>query len=471
MWRISNLLLSSTVILLAGCSLVPEYKQPNMDIPAQWSTQTLTVNDAKTVSTLWWTEFQSPELNLLMQQALANNQTLAQAIAKINEARSTAQISGAALYPTLTLNGTANFVNRQKTSNNDAKSLFAQASYEVDFWGANRAANNASESLALASEYDADTAALTLTAAIADTYFQLLALKERLQLAQQIHSNAAHLLTLVQAQVQYGVTSPLTLEQQKNAVANFAANIPAIQLQISQNLHLLSVLTGQIPGNLVLPTASINQIPMIQVKPDLPSTLLLRRPDIQSAEAKLKAANFNIGAARAAFFPVLSLTGKYGYTNESIGSLFSVDPTKSLTASVLQPVFNAGALTGQLHYSKARLTELSAAYRQTVFTAFQDAEDALSASHHINLQAKHELDATLAARKAYSLAEEEYKVGTIDFLNVLTMQRTLYQSEDSYIQIHLQQLQAAVGVFRTLGGGFMLSDSTTQHVYGSATQE
>lgn len=469
--RVSHLLLSSIVILFAGCSLVPEYKQADMAIPAQWSAHEIALKDAKPISTQWWTEFKSPELNQLMAQALANNQTLAQAIAKINEARSTAQISGSALYPTLTLNGTANFVNRDRTNSNAAKSLFAQAAYEVDFWGANRAANNASESLALASEFDADTAALTLTASIADTYFQLLALKERLQLAQQIYSNAAHLLTLVEAQVQYGVTSPLTLEQQKNAVANFAANIPAIQLQISQNLHLLAVLTGQIPGKLVLPDASINQIPMISVKPDLPSALLLRRPDIQSAEAKLKAANFNVGAARAAFFPMLSLTGKYGYTNQSFNNLFSVDPTKTLTASILQPIFNAGALTGQLNYNKARVTELSAAYRQTVYVAFQEAEDALSAAYHIDTQAQHELDATLAARKAYSLAEEEYKVGTIDFLNVLTMQRTLYQSEDSYIQIHLQQLQAAVGVFRTLGGGFMMSDNTTQHLYPAQSQE
>lgn len=471
MFRVTTLTAVFWVACLSGCSLVPQYKQTHVDIPEQWPAHELALKEAKAVSTQWWSDFQSPELNQLMQLALANNQTLAQAIAKINEARSTAQISGSTLYPTLSLNGTANFSNKDKTGSNAAKSLFAQAAYEIDFWGANRAANSASEALAHASEFDADTAALTLTASIADTYFQLLALKERLQLATQIYSNASHLLTLVEAQVKYGVTSPLILEQQRNAVANFAANIPAIQLQIEQNLHLLSVLIGQTPGQLVLPDASINQIPMITVTPDLPSALLLRRPDIQSAEAKLKAANFNVGVARAAFFPSFSLTGKIGYTNNTIDNLFTVDPSKILTASLLQPIFNAGALTGQLNYNKARVTELSAAYRQTLFVAFQEVQDALSASYHIDTQAKHELEATVAARNAYRLAEEEYKVGTLDFLNVLTMQRTLYQSEDSYIQIHLQQLQAAVGLFRTLGGGFMTSDTTTQHLYSETILE
>lgn len=471
MFRFSTITTGLLIASLTGCSLVPHYQQPEIAMPTQWSTQSLQLHNATAVSTEWWHEFNSPELNQLMQQALSNNQTLAQAVAKINEARSTAQISGAALYPTVTLNGTAGFTNGSKTSSNATKSLFAQAAYEIDFWGAQRAASNADEALANASEFDADTAALTLTASIADTYFQLLSLKERLQLAEQIYSNADHLLTLVEAQVKYGVSSPLTLEQQRNAVANYAANIPAIQLQIDQNLHLLAVLIGQTPGQITLPNTDINQIPMVKIAPELPSTLLLRRPDIQSAEAKLKAANFNVGEARAAFFPSLSLTGKYGYSNTTFNQFFSVNPTALATASLLQPIFNAGALTGQLNYDKARVIELSAAYRQTVYTAFQEVEDALSAAYHIDTQSKHELDATVAARKAYSLAEAEYKVGTLDFLNVLTTQSTLYQAEDSYIQIHLQQLQAAVGLFRTLGGGFVTDDKTTQHLYSAHTQE
>jgi outer membrane protein TolC len=191
----------------------------------------------------------------------------------------------------------------------------------------------------------------------------------------------------------------------------------------------------------------------------LPSSLLEIRPDIRSKEATLQSANFSVGAARAAFFPNLLLTANGGLSSGSLTHFLS-SPFASIAASLAAPIFDGGALSGQLHTNRAAVAKGVADYRQTVVTALQDVEDALSAARQQQLVEVSDQAAADAAQKAATLAEAQYKFGTVDFLTVLDAQRTLYQAEDTLVQTRLLRLQASVGLFRAFGGGFGVTDSS-----------
>jgi NodT family efflux transporter outer membrane factor (OMF) lipoprotein len=456
-------------LLLAGCSLTPSYTRPDSGLAAQWMRgRDMPLDQAVPVQSGWWRGFDDPVLSSLVERSLRDSLTLAEAQARIEQARGTAEAAGAALYPTLSLNGAIDRThqngaggssgNSNSNIQSSGQSLFAQAGYEIDFWGKNRAANSSAQALTQATAFDGDTVALTLTASVADTYFQLLSLHERLALAQKIAADADRLLSLVQTQVAAGVATELQLELQRNSAATFAAAIPVLQQQSEQNAHLLAVLVGSTPESFTLPAAGVNAIRIPQVRPDLPASILQRRPDIRAAEARLMSANFDVGAARAAFFPSLSLTGSAGYSSNTLAHFFA-NPFTDIAASLLQPVFDGGQLQGRLKYDRARFTELAAAYRMTILVALQDVEDSLSTAQHQQELETSDRIAVNSARRAAFLAETQYRLGTADFLSVLTAQRTLFQGEDALLQVHLQRLQASVGLFRALGGGFGASDS------------
>lgn len=461
--------LAATAVLLGGCSLVPAYERPQVDLAPRWNSyQASPLGATVPVQSGWWRSFGDPALSALEDRALRDSPTLAQARARIEQARGTAQSAGAALYPTVSLNGTLDRVHNGSGttakvgsgSSSNTQSLFAQAGYELDFWGKNRAAGEAAQALAQASVYDADTVALTLTASVADTYFQLLSLRERLRLAQGIADDAQRLLALVQSQADLGVASSLQVEQQRSAAASFAAALPPLQQQLEQNSHLLAVLVGATPEQFALADGGVQAIAVPQPQAGLPASILQRRPDIRAAEARLQGANFDIGVARAAFYPSLALTANAGVTSAALGHLLSSNPILDIGAALAQTLFDGGQRQGQLTVSRGRATELAAAYRGTVLGALQEVEDGLSATvHQRELEAAAQ-DAASSAQRASTLAEAQYRLGSSDFLNVLTAQRTRAQAQDALLQARLGRLQAAVGLFRTLGGGFDVASDT-----------
>lgn len=460
--------LAASAILLGGCSLVPAYERPRVDLAPRWNSYQASPLEATVpVRSGWWRSFGDPALSALEDRALRDSPTLAQARARIDQARGTAQSAGAALYPTVSLNGTLDRVHNGSgttakvgSGSSNTQSLFAQAGYELDFWGRNRAAGDAAQALAQASVYDADTVALTLTASVADTYFQLLSLRERLRLAQGIADDAQRLLVLVQSQADLGVASGLQVAQQRSAAASFAAALPPLQQQLEQNSHLLAVLVGATPEQFALADGGVQAVGVPQPQAGLPASILQRRPDIRAAEARLQGANFDIGAARAAFYPNLTLTANAGVTSAALGHLLSSNPVLDIGAALAQTLFDGGQRQGQLTVSQGRATELAAAYRGTVLGALQEVEDGLSATvHQRELEAAAQ-DAASAAQRASTLAEAQYRLGSSDFLNVLTAQRTRAQAQDALLQARLGRLQAAVGLFRTLGGGFDAASDT-----------
>jgi NodT family efflux transporter outer membrane factor (OMF) lipoprotein len=438
------------IVALSACSQVPVYERPVVPALAVWSTGPSAAR--ADVGASWWREFRSAELTSLEIAALGENFDLQSAVARIQQARSTATIASATLFPSLDLSGT--LARSTGFSTNSTQDVLALASYEVDFWGKNRATADAAGSLVDAAASDADTVAITLAATVANTYFQILSLKERIDQASRIARDARRILSLVELQKSGGTAAELLVQQQRNAAATFAAAVPVLQLQLDQSEHLLAVLVGVPPGSLRVVARGLGGIMLPLPRGGLPSSLLERRPDIRSAEARLIAANFNIGAARAAFLPSLTLNGSAGL---SALTLSKTSPTTLITdaaAGVVQPIFDGGRLQGQLALDQARAAELAATYRQIALNSFQDVEDSLSAERRIRALAGSNLEAVTSARRAQALAEEQYKLGGSDYLTVLNTQRTLFQAEDSYLQVRLQRLQAAVSLFRSLGGGF-----------------
>jgi multidrug efflux system outer membrane protein len=450
------------VFFVAGCSLVPAYRRPATPVPAQWDTASATpLADTVPVETGWWRAYGDSALDALVDRCLAHNFSLAVAVATVDAARANAQRAGAFLYPALTLNGT---FQRGSTSNSSgssssksAQSLFAQASYEVDFWGLNRANADAAKMLARASEFDRDTVALTLTASVADTYFQIQSLRRRVALAQTVAGDAHRLLALVLAQQAAGVATELQVQQQRNAVATFDAAIPILQQQLNSNMHLLATLIGAAPEKFSTFEVRLDQIAIPEARPGLPAALLETRPDIRAQEARLKAANFSVGAARAAFFPNLVLTADGGFGSQSLSNFLS-NPVGAIGASLAAPLFEGGALAGQLNLSEAAVAQAVAGYRQTVVAAFQDVEDSLSASADERRAEAADADAADAAGKAALLARAQYAAGIVDFLTVLDTERVRYQAEDALVQTRLARLQASVSLFRAFGGGYGATD-------------
>lgn len=440
-------------LLLGGCSLVPEYHRPEPAMPSAWNTEA-PAGDAKAVGVHggWWRDFGSEELTALVDRSLTGNYSLQAAVARVDEARGSAEVAGAPLYPSVTLNVTGDAT--QPLASSKPAGLFLQASYELDFWGKNRALAHSAQELAQATDFDRETVALTLTASVTETYFQVLSLQDRVRLAQRIADSARRTLSLLEAQASEGVASDLQVQQQRNVVATFDAAVPALRQQLEQNVHRLAVLVGGIPEGFTLGGQSLEGLSIPRVQTELPATLLTRRPDIQSAEARLISAHFDVGAARAALYPNIALTAQGGVVSGALTHFFPAAPLLDIAGSLVQPLFEGGRLRGQLKVERARAVELAATYRQTVVSALQDVEDALTSVARLEELETIDVAAVDSARRASELADARYRLGATDFLTVLTTERTLYQAEDALLQVRLQRLEGAVGLFRALGGGF-----------------
>ncbi|MDB4955606.1 MAG: ttgC [Myxococcales bacterium] len=439
---------TSVAVLVGACSMVPAYERPSYPQPAVWSSPS---DGNVMVDSIWWRSFGSAELDALIKRSIADNFDLQGAYARIAQARATAEIAGAPLNPTIDASASADV--GAGPSNTAVQGVFVGAKYELDFWGKNRAAAHSAAALADASAFDAQTIKVTLEASVANTYFEVLSLQARLHLAQQIADAAKRVLSLVEAQTEAGIASDLEVQQQRNALATFEAVVPALEEQRERQIHLLAVLIGETPETFYIQGEDVMSVSIPQVRADLPATVLEHRPDLRAAEARLIAANFDIGRSRAAFFPSFTLTARGGAASTSLAHFFPPVALIDLVAGLVQPLFHGGALKGQLHYDRAHAVELAANYRQTVITALQDVEDALVSVQRLGELDKMNAVAVDSARGASMLARARFEGGSADFLTVLTTERTWYQAEDAILQVRLLRLQAAVGVFRALGGG------------------
>lgn len=448
------LTLLATAILLSGCSLAPTFEEPELQLPAHWGTP---VERGLPLTPDWWTLFGSSELNRLMQQARSGNLDLATAMSRVRQADIQARIAGAALLPSLNgnLGGTRSDIEGGSSSTRYSAGL--SASYELDVWGRNRDSRDSSALSARATAYERDSVALTVSASVATSYFKVLELRERLRLAEENLANAERVMAMVDAKVRLGAGTELDRVQQQTLVEQRRAALPALRQQVATAETALALLLGEAPQGIAarIEAASLHDLTLPDpVAAGLPSELLLRRPDLRRAETQLRAANANIGVARAALFPSISLSASASLQDAALSGLDSAGLATSFGASLLQPIFRGGALRGQVALSEERYAELVASYRQTILTALKDVEDALVTVREGQLQYASQRQVLANAERSFQLAEAQYRAGATDLLTVLNAQQTLFAARDTFLQNTSAQLQNQVALFKALGGGF-----------------
>jgi NodT family efflux transporter outer membrane factor (OMF) lipoprotein len=329
------------------------------------------------------------------------------------------------------------------------------ASYELDFWGKNRALRASGRAAAVASRYDQETVALTVISSVATTYFQALELRDRIQVAQQNLRNGEKILRGFVFEQSVGTATGLDVAQQATAVALLNAAIPPLEEQFRQTVYALAVLIGKTPESIDVTSGTLTELAAPAVVAGLPSQLLARRPDVASAEQQLIAANADITVARAELFPSIELTASGGYASSALSSL--VTPGSriyAVSAGLTQPIFHGGALRGELSYRKARYAELLTSYHKAVLTALANVESALVAVRQTADQQQRQRDAVTKAQRAYEFAQAQMSAGTVNILTVLNTENALFSAQDTLVQVEYSHLQALVDLFTALGGGW-----------------
>lgn len=451
------LLVGSLSLTLAAC--VGDYTGaglPASDTPPSWG-QEIPSDAAVWPPQTWWQNFGSSELNALIAAAQSSNLNLAAARYRVEQADAQARIAGSSLLPGISAGLRADESGDIHGPGLKTRSLGASvsASYELDFWGRNMADARAADASLRASRYDQETVALTTVSSVATSYFQVLALRDRLAYAKKNVENADRLLSLTELQLNAGLISPLQMAQQQNIIASQRAQLPAIAQQERQATASLAILLGRPSQGFVVTQQSLTGILAPTVAPGLTSELLARRPDVAKAEADLASADANVGAARAAFFPSISLTGTAGVASTALTGLLSgSNAAYSIGAALFQTIFDAGALAAREDFAMARREELLTAYRRAAITAFSDVDVALSAVSNLEEQERQQAKASAAAAESFRIAELQYRAGLVDYLNVLNAQQSLFQAQDQLAQVKGARLQAIVGLYRVLGGGW-----------------
>ena len=446
-----------------GCVLTQDIPDPALDIPGAYKYERLVGPDAPPTLD-WWRGFRSAELTDLMEVAQTVNLDIAAAVARFVQADAQARIAGAALLPTVSGGGSQTYL---RTSGSSASGLSIggrevvnysaslSASYQLDFWGQNRDALQAAEETAIANRFDRDVVAITTLTAVASAYFQVLASQDRIRTAEHDIASATRILEAIKQRFKAGTGTDLDVAQQEAVVANLRAAVPPLRQTLDQNVNALALLVSRPPESVRVSGGTLDQIGTPRVAPGLPSELLTQRPDIRRQEAQLASATANVGSARAQFFPSIQLTGQGGYQSSSLVSLFQPHATFfNVVGSLTQPIFDGAKILGNFEFTKARQDELLQIYRKTVVSAFTDVDNALYSIKQTTIKLRIQREVVVASRRAFQLAEQQLRAGTVDIVTVLNTELTLFQAEDVLWQAKLARLLAFVSLYQALGGGW-----------------
>lgn len=448
--------------MLAGCITVD---RPDLAIEIPGAYRSAPRTPAHAPPKLdWWRGFRSKELTDLIEEAHTANFDIAVAIARIVQADAASKIAGAPLLPNVDLRANAT---RTRTSQADggggggsgservSYTAALNASYELDFWGKNRAASEAAQENAIAARFDRDVVTVSTVVSVATAYFLVLSSQERLRIARENIASADRVLTLIKQRFEAGTASALEVAQQETLVASQRAAVPPLDQTLRQNAATLALLVGRAPALLKVRGGNLYRLGIPTVTPGLPSQLLIQRPDIRAAEAQLVSADANVVAARARFFPSITLTGRYGVTSAALKNLFSPQAIfYEIAADLVQPVFDGYRLEGELEQAKGRRLELLNAYRRTIVSAFADVERALIAVADTAERERLQRQVVESSRAAFNIAESRLREGTVDLITVLVTQQALFTAQDNQVQARLERLQAVLSLFQALGGGW-----------------
>jgi outer membrane protein, multidrug efflux system len=456
--------LLSAALLLSGCAVGPNYKRPTVAAPTTYrgavpdstpQTETISLGDQK-----WWDIFQDEQLRSLIRTALQQNYDLRIAASRILEAKAQLGITRADQFPTLSAGaGIADVRTAQSTFlpafETSTGQVNLSAAWDLDFWGKYRRATEAARANLLASEWARQEVVSTLVANVASAYFQLRALDLQLEISKSTLNSRQESLRLTQILANGGATSLLDVRQAEQLVFTASAEVPALQQQIEQQENFMSILLGHNPGDIPRGQTLTEQHQPPQVPPGLPSSLLERRPNIRQAEEQLVATNAEIGVARAAYFPDISLSGSGGFQSSALTNLFSGPAGAwSFGASLAQPIFTAGRLRSGVRLAEAQQQTAALFYQQSIQEAFRSVSDALIAYRKTREFRTQQYLLFQSAEDAARLSHMRYTGGATGYLEVLTNETNAFSAELGLVQARLNELLALVQLYEALGGGW-----------------
>jgi NodT family efflux transporter outer membrane factor (OMF) lipoprotein len=406
----------------------------------------------------WWAGFGSGELTPLEETAQKENLDIAQAAARVLQAEANDGIALAALFPSL---GASFGVSRSGGNSRIPRATTAfsaglSASYQQGFFGTQYFQLQTAREDLRAARYAAAVTGISISTQVADEYFTILSFRERIALANANIAAAKRILAVTQAKVNSGVSSNLELAEQQAVVASQESTLPGLIESEKEARYSLAILLGRAPEGFDIQAQNLDGVVAPSVQPGLPSELLLRNPSVAQAEAQLYAAHANVDYARSLYFPSLDLSGSLGGGNvSSISNLFSAGAfVWAISGSVVQNIFDGGRIHAQNDSARAQQQELIAAYRKTVFTAFQDVETALGSIKATTDQLALVDTQTRADAEAFRISELQYREGTIDILSLLNAQQALFSAQQSLVIVKLSRLQAYLSLYNALGGGW-----------------
>ncbi len=456
-------------VVLGGCTVGPNYNRPAAAVPAKWDVAEPWRESAPKDGVAkgeWWSVFHDDELNALERNALAENQTIKISIAHLEQARATAAIQVATLFPTLSTGPNAN---RQRLSGNrppnssfpvtgavteNSYTIPFTVSYEVDLFGARRRSIEAAEAAYQANAADLENVRLLITSQLAGDYFNLRQLDSELGILHRTVQSLQKGLELVNSRHQGGVASGLDVAQEETLLHSTQTQATLLQQQRKQFEDSIAVLVGRPAPDFHAPIKELNAEPPA-IDAGLPSDLLERRPDVAEAERQMAVTNAQIGVARAAYYPALNLFGQTGWQSADISKLVSVQSIFwALGANVAEDIFTGGARRAQVQFARAGYDANVASYRQTVLGAFQEVQDDLTGLSVLTEAQQSQQQAVDAARRALDISTDRYSGGLVSYLDVVTAQQNLLADEQQLAVIRGQRLVTSVLLVKALGGGW-----------------
>ena len=446
--------------VLAGCAVGPVYERPETPIPAQWQVNIQQANDLANAT--WWEQFNDPVLTNLIQIALQENKDVQIAAARVEEYIGRYGVTRSAQLPQV---GAAADAARTRNTENGGVSLGENpvnsfqidlgVSFELDLWGKLRSATEAARAQLLATEEAKRTVILSLVSQVASSYVQLLDYDKQLNITQETLRTRGESVRINGLRFKAGLISELDYQQAVAEYQDAAVQIPRLERQIAQQENAISLLLGRNPGRIVR-GKTLDELTPLQVPGGLPSELLERRPDIRQAEQQLIAANAQIGVAKAAFFPSISLTGLLGTASVDLSDLFKgPSRTWQFAGSLAQPIFTGGALTGQLQAAEAVQKQTLLNYQQTIQNAFAEVDNGLIGVVKLREQLKDQAGQLKALQRTVDLATLRYQNGYSDYLTVVDAERNLFNAQLQYAQSQGDLLAALVNLYKALGGGWV----------------
>lgn len=457
-------------VLCAGCTLGPNYKRPAVPVPASFrAPEPLPPGQAASLADLKWFEvFKDDKLQDLIRTALRQNYDLRDAVLRVEEARANLGITRSNQYPNLGASGSVeiNRLSRDGATPLPAAFLPSQnrnfgtatldlLSFEVDIWGRLRRATEAARANLLSADENRKAVVTTLVSDVATAYLTLRQYDYELEISKNTLQTRVESLDLTKQRQKGGVSTLLDLRQAEQLVDTAAQTIPVIEQEIEQTENQITLLLGENPGSVVRGRSLTEQDMIPEVPPGLPSELLERRPDIRAAEQDLVSANAEIGVAKAAYFPQVSLSGFLGGQSTQLSNLFSGPASAwSLVPQVTQPIFTAGRLKSGVKFAEAEQQRMLVQYEKTIQTAFTEVSNSLIAHRRVRESRERQEELVFALRDRERLAYIRYRGGVDTQLNALDADRDLFQAELDLSQIRLQELLTVVQLYKALGGGW-----------------